>query len=72
MASEVMNMAFTGNMHLHIRIIEVTELNFEVKSEFRGDLDAAMAKGTLQLLERLPSCLFSNEHNNNQLSSARS
>ena len=49
MASEVMNMAFTGNMHLHIRIIEVTELNFEVKSEFRGDLDAAMAKGTLQL-----------------------
>ena len=34
MASEVMKIAFLGNMHLHFRVIEVTQLNFEVKSEF--------------------------------------
>jgi len=32
MASEVMKTAFKGNMHIHIRVKEVTELNFEVKS----------------------------------------
>ena len=53
MASEVMKMAFTGNMHVDIRVIEVTELNFEVKYD---PLEAAVAKITLQLLERLPSC----------------
>ena len=33
MASKVMKIAFIGNMHLPSRVIEVTELNFEVKSE---------------------------------------
>ena len=33
MASEVMKMAFRGNMHIDIRVIEVTEFNFEVKSD---------------------------------------
>ena len=33
MASEVMKMAYIGNMHIDVRVIEVTELNFEVKSD---------------------------------------
>ena len=33
MALEVMKMAFRGNMHIDIRVIEVTEFNFEVKSD---------------------------------------
>ena len=33
MASEVMKIAFRGNMHIDFRVIEVTELNFEVKSD---------------------------------------
>ena len=33
MASEVMKMAFRGNMHIDIRVIDVTDLNFQVKSD---------------------------------------
>ena len=33
MASEVMKIAFRGNMLIDMRVIEVTELNFEVKSD---------------------------------------
>ena len=33
MVSEIMKMAFRGNMHIDIREIEITELNFEVKSD---------------------------------------
>ena len=45
-------------MHIDIKVIEVTELNFMIKSDLRGLLEAAMAKITLQLLERLPSCFL--------------
>ena len=44
------------DIHIDIKVIEVTELNFMIKSDLRGLLEAAMAKITLQLLERLPSC----------------
>ena len=33
MASEATKMAIRDNMHMDIRVIEVTELNFEVKSD---------------------------------------
>ena len=33
MASEVMKKAFRGNMPIDVRVIEITELNFEVKSD---------------------------------------
>ena len=33
MALEVMKMAYRGNMHIDIRVIEVTKLNFEVKCD---------------------------------------
>ena len=33
MASEVMKIASRSNMHIDIRVIEVTELNLEVKSD---------------------------------------
>ena len=32
-ASEAMKIALRGNMHMDTRVIEVTELNFEVKSD---------------------------------------
>ena len=60
MASKVMQMDFRGNIHIDIRVIEVNELNIEVKSDLLGRLEAAMAKITLQLLERLPSCFYRN------------
>ena len=33
MASEVMKMAFRRIRHIDFRVIEVTELNFEIKSD---------------------------------------
>ena len=33
MTSEVMKMVFRGNRHIDFRVIEVTELNFEIKSD---------------------------------------
>ena len=39
MASE----AFGGNMHMDTWVIKVTELNFEVRCDLRGRLEAAMA-----------------------------
>ena len=33
MASEIMKIAFRGNLHIDIKVNEVTELNFVVKSD---------------------------------------
>ena len=54
MASKVMQMDFRGNIHIDIRVIEVNELNIEVKSDLLGRLEAAMAKITPLLLEMHP------------------
>ena len=32
MALEVIKIAFSGNMHIDLRVIDITEVNFEVKS----------------------------------------
>ena len=36
MASEATKMAVIDNMHIHVRVFEVTEFNYEVRSDLRG------------------------------------
>ena len=36
MASEATKMVVIGNMHMGVRVIEVTELNSEVRSDLQG------------------------------------
>ena len=36
-------MAVRGNMHMDIRVVEVTEFNSEVRCDLRGHLELAMA-----------------------------
>ena len=43
MASEATKKAIPGFTHIHARVIEVTEFKFEVRSDLRGHLEAAMA-----------------------------
>ena len=45
MASETTKMAvrYRGNIHMDTRVIKVTELNFEVRCDLRGRLEAAAA-----------------------------
>ena len=36
MASEATKMAVIDNMHIHVRVFEFTEFNYEVRSDLRG------------------------------------
>ena len=38
MASEATNMAVRGNMHMNIRVFEVSDFNFVVKNDIRHQL----------------------------------
>ena len=53
MASEATKMAVIDNMHIHVRVFEVTELNYEVKSDLRDYIIVARSS-----LGPLPSCSF--------------
>ena len=43
MASEATKTAVRGNVHMEIRVVEVTEFISEVRCDLRGHLEAAMA-----------------------------
>ena len=43
MASEATKMDVRGNMHMDVRVVEVTEFNSEVRCDLRGQFEAAMA-----------------------------
>ena len=48
MASEATKMAVIDNMHIHVRVFEVTEFNFEVRFDLRGyDIVARSSLGPL-------------------------
>ena len=52
MASEATKMATTGNMHMDIWIIEVTEFNSEVILDLRGHLEATRASEAIKVAFR--------------------
>ena len=51
MASEATKMAVIDNMHIHVRVFEVTEFNYEVRSDLRGYIIVSRSS-----LGPLPSC----------------
>ena len=53
MATEPMKMAVAGNMHMVMRVMEVTELGFKVKSDLQGHLEASMASENIKVAIRL-------------------
>ena len=52
MASEATKMAVRGNMHMDIRVVDVTEFNSEVRCNLQGRLKAAMASGAIKMAVR--------------------
>ena len=51
MASEATKMAVIDNMHIHVRVFEVTEFNYEVRSDLRGYIIVSRSS-----FGPLPSC----------------
>ena len=52
MASEATNMAVRGNMHMDIKVVEVTEFNSEVRCDLRGHLEATVASEATEMAVR--------------------
>ena len=58
MTSEATKMAVRGNMHMNIRVFEVTDFNFVVKNylrgqdDLRGHLEATMASEATKMATR--------------------
>ena len=52
MASEATKTAVRGNVHMEIRVVEVTEFISEVRCDLRGHLEAAMASEATKMAVR--------------------
>ena len=52
MTSEATKMAIRGNMHMDIRVFEVTELNSEAISDLRGLLEGAVVFEAITIVAR--------------------
>ena len=52
MASEATKTAVRGNMHMDIRVFEVTELNSEAISDLRGLLEGAVVFEAITIVAR--------------------